>query len=80
MVFPLAIFGPRCEVSHFAVVSVVCQPHLRSYEEDFAIMQNHTAIVDHVLMHNGPEVRKEVNGCEKLRFLRHAHPNVAEDV
>jgi hypothetical protein len=45
---------PGSKVPHFAVVSVVGEPHLRANEQDLSVVYNDTAIVNHVLVHHGP--------------------------
>jgi len=54
MIFPLAMFHPRSEITQFSIVSIVGKPHLRSNEKDLAVVDNHSTIVDYVLVNNGP--------------------------
>lgn len=56
MIFDLTVLHPRCEVSKLSVVSVVGQPHLWADMKDFVIVDDHSAIVDHVLVDDGPGV------------------------
>jgi len=50
MVFPLSMPGPGSEVAELAVVPVIRQPHLRSDEENFLVVNDHTAVVVYVLV------------------------------
>lgn len=54
MVLPLPMFLPRREVPQLAIVSVIGEPHLRADEEDLFVMNDNTAVIDHVLVHYGP--------------------------
>lgn len=67
MVFNLSVFGPGREPTEFAVVPVICHPHLRSDEEDLAIMYNYAAVVDDVLVSNWPKVESVLGSSGFVR-------------
>lgn len=54
VVFPLSMSGPGGEVTEFAVIPIVSQPHLRPDEEDFLVVNNDSAVVVHVLVDYWP--------------------------
>jgi hypothetical protein len=54
VVFPLAVLHPRCEVAQFAVISVIREPHLGADEDNSFVMYDHPAVVNYVLVYNGP--------------------------
>ena len=84
MIFPLAMFFPRGEMTELAVVTVIGQPHLGSNEENLAIMNNDTAIVPDVLVDNRPRrnISKATRQPGKLARIPMSHmiPTVASDV
>lgn len=48
---------PRCEEAQFAVVAIVCEPHLGSDKEDLPVENDDPAIVDDILVIDGhPDV------------------------
>lgn len=57
MVFPLSMPGPGSEVTEFAVIPVVRQPHLRPDEEYFLIVNDDPAVVVYVLVDYRPVTR-----------------------
>jgi len=58
MIFNLPVLLPRGEISKFAVVTVVSQPHLRSYQEYFLIVNDYSTVVYDILVNNGPRKRQ----------------------
>jgi hypothetical protein len=54
MVFTLSVLRPWCEISKFAIVPVICQPHLRAYKQDLFVVYDNAAIIDDVLMNDRP--------------------------
>jgi hypothetical protein len=54
MVFPLLMFRPRCEKSKFSIITVIRQPHFGADEKYLLIVNDDTAIVNHVLVHHRP--------------------------
>ncbi len=54
MVFPLSMLRPRREKTQLTIITVVGKPHLRADEQNFLVVDNNSAIVDDVLVHNGP--------------------------
>ena len=49
---------PRSKPSRFSVVSIVCEPHFWSNQENLAIVKDDSTIVDDVLVHDGPIERR----------------------
>lgn len=45
---------PRSEPSEFAVVAVVRHPHLWANEQNLAVVDDDPAVVDHILVCDGP--------------------------
>ena len=54
VVLPLARLHPRCEVTQLAIVAIIRKPHLWANEEDLAIVDDHAAVVYHILVHHRP--------------------------
>ena len=54
MVLPLAVLHPRREIAQLAIIPVVREPHLRPDEQDLAVVDDHAAVVDHVLVYHRP--------------------------
>ena len=54
VVLPLARLHPRCEVPQLAIVAVIREPHLWANEQDLAVVDDHAAVVYHVLVHHRP--------------------------
>ncbi len=54
MVLSLTMLLPRCEVTHFPIITVIGEPHLWTDQDDFAVVNNDTTIVVDVLVNNGP--------------------------
>jgi hypothetical protein len=83
MVFPLAMFFPRGEMTELAVVAVIGQPHLGSNEDNLAIMNNDTAVVPDILVDNGPgrNISRTTRQPDKLARIPMSHtiPTVASD-
>ena len=48
------MFHPRSKIAQLSIVSVIRKPHLRPNEKDLAVVNNHSTIVDYVLVNNGP--------------------------
>jgi len=49
------MFHPRSKIAQLSIVSVIRKPHLRSNEKDLAVVNNHSAIVDDILVNDGPD-------------------------
>lgn len=58
MVLPFAAFHPRREIAQFAIIPVVREPHLGTYEQYLTVVNDHAAVVYHVLVHYWP-----AHGC-----------------
>ena len=54
MVFDLAVLSPWGEVTHFAIVSIIGKPHLWPDHQYFLVMDDHPAVVVHILVDYGP--------------------------
>jgi hypothetical protein len=54
MIFPLLVFRPRREESKFPIVTIIRQPHLWADKKYLLVVNNDTAVVNHVLVHHGP--------------------------
>ena len=55
MILDLSMLLPWSEIAHFPVVSIISKPHLGSYQKNFVIMNNNTAVVYDVLVHDRPK-------------------------
>lgn len=55
MVFNLSVLHPGGKISKFSVITIVGEPHLGANHEDFAVINDNTAIIYNVLMHGGPK-------------------------
>lgn len=54
MVFHLPMLHPWREPAKLPIVSVVRHPHFRSNEQDLPVVNDDTAVVDHVLVGDRP--------------------------
>ena len=54
MVLNLTVLHPKRETTKLAVISVIRHQHLRADQQNLAAMNNNTAIVDHILVHDRP--------------------------
>ena len=54
VVLPLVPLHPRREVAQLAIVAVVREPHLWADEKDLAVVDDHAAVVYHVLVYHRP--------------------------
>ncbi len=45
---------PWRKVSQLAIVATVSKPHLWAYENNLAVMNDHTTIVDDIFVHDRP--------------------------
>lgn len=45
---------PWREVSHLAVITIIRKPHLGTNEQDLLVVNDHPAVVDHVLVYDWP--------------------------
>ena len=54
MFLPFAVFHPRREIPQLTIIPIVCEPHLRAYEQYRAIMDDHAAVIYHVLVDYWP--------------------------
>lgn len=57
VVFPFMMLSPCCEMAEFAVVAIIRKPHLGTDEYDLAIVNNHTAVICDILVHDWPRNR-----------------------
>ena len=55
VIFPLPMFCPRCEITQFTIISVIGHPHLWANKEDLLVMNDYSAIIDDVLVDDGPD-------------------------
>lgn len=59
--------APRSKMPHFSIVSVVCEVHFWSDEEDFAIQADHTTVVSDISVLNWhSNIQKDITA----RFIR----------
>ncbi len=70
MVFDLSVLRPGGEPAELAVVPVICHPHLGSNEEDFSIVYNYAAVVDDVLVSDGPKVESALGSSGNIHVRR----------
>ena len=54
MVFDLSVLHPRREPTKLAIVAIVCHPHLRTNEEDLRVVDNDSAVIYDVFVHDRP--------------------------
>ena len=54
MILPFAVFHPRREITQFAIIPIVREPHLGAYEQYLAVMDDHATVIYHVLVHYWP--------------------------
>ena len=54
MIFDLPVLHPRGEVAQLPVVSIVRQPHLWANVKDLVVVDDHTTVVDDVLVDDRP--------------------------
>ena len=54
MIFHLSMFHPRCEVSHFTIIAVVREPHLRADVENLPTVDDYATVVDDILVDHRP--------------------------
>ena len=54
MILTLMRFHPWSEVPEFTVVSSICHPHLWTNMKDLAVIDDDTAVVDHVFVDDRP--------------------------
>lgn len=75
MIFPLPMFCPRCEITQFTIISIIGEPHFGANKENLLVMDDYSAIIDDVLMHDGPNFgcvqRDEVSREVRLTFRGH---------
>ena len=55
MIFPLSMFCPRSEVTQFTIISIIGQPHFGANKENLLVMDDYSAVIYDVLMHDGPD-------------------------
>jgi len=58
MVLPLSMSGPWNEVTKLPIVSVICEPHLWADEQDLPVMDDHTAVVNDILVYDWPVFKR----------------------
>ena len=68
MILDLAMLHPRREPAEFPVVAVVRHPHLRTDEKNLTIVDDYTAVVDHIFVHYRP-----TNGIFSDNPIWHGH-------
>ena len=54
MILDLAVLHPWCKIPHFPVVPVVRQPHLGADMQDLVVVDDHSTIIDDILVHDWP--------------------------
>ena len=54
MFLPFAMFHPWREIPQLAIIPIVRKPHLGAYEQYHAIMDDHAAVIYHVLVDYWP--------------------------
>jgi hypothetical protein len=66
-------------IPEFAIITIICQPHLGPDEEDLRIVNDYTAVIDDILVYNRPAKRKSRRRIAKMEsdFL---HANVADNI
>ncbi len=70
---PLLCLGPGSEPPHFTIVSIHCWRHLRSDQENLAIVENDSAVVPHVPPHDGPkQITESITVDNSLLSIAHA--------
>lgn len=67
MVFHLSMFCPGREPTQFAVVAIICHPHLGSDEKDFAIVYDYATVIDDVLVSDWPKMELVLGLSGKVR-------------
>lgn len=55
MVLPLTMLHPGSEITHFAIVTRVCEPHFGPDQEDLSVVDDHPAIVDDIFVDDRPD-------------------------
>src|SRR5690348_6437655 len=71
MFLPFPMFVPWGKISQFTIISIVCEPHFGSDEQDFTRVNNHTAVVQNILMNCRPVITltmARVVGRDKRTF------------
>ena len=78
MVFPLSMSSPGSKVTEFAIIPVIGQPHLRTNEENFLVVNDDSTVVDHILVDYRPVnwSTGEIRETERRVYI---HPNVTND-
>ena len=79
MVFPLSMLRPRREKTQFTIITVVGQPHLGTDEQNFLVVDNNSAIVNDVLVDNGPGEIFMFNLATCTTTQQCSHPEIAND-
>ena len=69
MIFPLPRLGPRRKVPEFAIVAIVSEPQLGTYEKYLFIVDNDTTIIGDILVNDRPKKFSNVNNCSKFGKL-----------
>lgn len=54
MILALVMPHPRSKIPKFTVVPVVRHPHFRANQDDLAIMNYDTAVIDNIFVHYRP--------------------------
>lgn len=54
MILPLLVFRPRCEKPKLSVVTIIRQPHFRANEKYLFIVDDDTAVVNHIFVRHRP--------------------------
>ena len=55
VIFYLPMLLPRCKVSQFSIVPIIRHPHLWTNMKDLAVIDDDTAVVDHIFVDDRPE-------------------------
>lgn len=75
VILDLPMLHPWSEVPHLSVVAVVREPHLRADVEDLPAVDDDSAVVDHILMHDRPGIRfiKRVSRSHLCTYMPMSH-------
>ena len=78
MILDLSMLLPWSEIAHFPVVSIISKPHLGSYQKNFVIMNNNTAVVYDIFVNHRPVGISQQS--ELISELIHLHPNITKNI
>jgi hypothetical protein len=79
MILPLLLFRPRREKPEFTIITVIRQPHFWADEKYLLVVNDNTAVVNHVLVHYGPsQIHSRYYTVQNES--RDSHPYVAHNI